>query len=66
MLAESIKDSMQIFWEFIRADKEEASGVLKSGQGYLGDILSPSDSQLLLNVRTCLEKVVLYVVVLFH
>ncbi|KAL3501410.1 hypothetical protein ACH5RR_035859 [Cinchona calisaya] len=54
MLADTIKESMQIFWEFLRADKEEANGVRKTFQGSPVD--SQADTELLMNVRTCLEK----------
>lgn len=56
MLAQTIKESMHIFWEFVRADKGEADGILKSVQGSLADPRAAVDSELLMNVRTCLEK----------
>ncbi|CDP00332.1 unnamed protein product [Coffea canephora] len=56
MLAQTLKESMHIFWEFLRADKEEADGILKSVQGSLADPRAAVDSELLTNVRTRLEK----------
>ena len=50
---------MHIFWEFLRADKEEADGILKSVQGSLADPRAAVDSELLTKVRTRLEKVCL-------
>ncbi|CAI9096605.1 OLC1v1032792C2 [Oldenlandia corymbosa var. corymbosa] len=49
VLADTIKEAMQTFWDFIHADKEEASGLL-------GEIQSPEVSGLLMNVKTCLGK----------
>lgn len=52
MLAEAIKDSMQTFWEFIHADKDESNGSSTQNINQ-----SPADSELLQSLKSCLEKV---------
>lgn len=55
-LAEIIKESMQVFGEFIRADKVETFAALKGIQGSPVDHLNPADLELFINIKTCLEK----------
>lgn len=51
-LAETIKDSMQVFSEFIRSHKDGTNGAFKGTQ-----LMNPSDLELLSNIKTCLKKV---------
>ncbi|PSS28739.1 Cobalt-precorrin-5B C(1)-methyltransferase [Actinidia chinensis var. chinensis] len=50
ILTEFIDESMRVFWEFLRADKDEAS---RSTHVHLQD---PSDSELLIDIKTSLQK----------
>ena len=50
ILAEFIEESMRVFWEFLRADKDEASRTNVRLQ-------DPSDSELLIDIKTSLQKV---------
>ena len=54
ILTEFIHESMRVFWEFLRADKDEAS---RSTHVHLQD---PSDSELLIDIKTSLQKVCFY------
>lgn len=66
-LAEIIKESMQVFGEFIRADKVETFAALKGIQGSPVDHLNPADLELFINIKTCLEKVKFCTIyVIFH
>ncbi|GFZ14404.1 zinc finger FYVE domain protein, putative [Actinidia rufa] len=49
ILAEFIDESMRVFWEFLRADKDEASRTNVRLQ-------DPSDSELLIDIKTSLQK----------
>lgn len=50
-LAETIKDSMQVFFEFIRSDKDGTIGSFKGTQ-----LRNPADLELLSNIKTRLKK----------
>ncbi|XP_055810080.1 uncharacterized protein LOC129880174 [Solanum dulcamara] len=52
-LGEIIKDSMQVFWEFLRADKREANLTLKGVQGTQMDT---AEIELFMNVKLDLQK----------
>ncbi|XP_009602106.1 uncharacterized protein [Nicotiana tomentosiformis] len=52
-LAEIIKETMQVFWEFLRADKREASLALKGVQGTQMDT---AETELFMNIRSDLQK----------
>lgn len=56
-LAQIIKDSMRVFWEFVRADKDYGNGTLKVSHHSGIDVKDPVISDLLGNVRTQLQKV---------
>uniref|UniRef100_A0A5B6Z0Q5 Ribosomal protein L34Ae n=1 Tax=Davidia involucrata TaxID=16924 RepID=A0A5B6Z0Q5_DAVIN len=56
MLTEIIEESMRIFWEFLRADKDEANAILKGFQGTHVHLQNPSDSELLMDIKTSLQK----------
>lgn len=55
MLREIIEESMQVFWEFLRADKDEASLSLKGFRGTKVDH-NAADSELLMNIKSSLQK----------
>uniref|UniRef100_A0A5B6Z1A4 Ribosomal protein L34Ae n=2 Tax=Davidia involucrata TaxID=16924 RepID=A0A5B6Z1A4_DAVIN len=56
MLTEIIEESMRTFWEFLRADKDEASVILKGLQGSHVHLQAPFDSELLMNIKASLQK----------
>lgn len=47
-------ETMQVFWEFLRADKREASLALKGVQGTQMDT---AETELFMNIRSDLQKV---------
>lgn len=55
-LAEIIKETMQVFWEFLRADKREANLGLKGVQGTQMDT---AETELFMNIKSDLQKVCL-------
>lgn len=57
MLTEIIKELMRIFWEFVRADKDEANVILKGHLGTQIELQNPDDSKLLMDLRTNIQKV---------
>ncbi|KAL2946759.1 hypothetical protein AAZX31_20G032600 [Glycine max] len=54
-LAQIIKESMRVFWEFVRADKDYGN-VIKISHQIGVDVKDPAISDLLGNVRTQLQK----------
>ncbi|KAA8532978.1 hypothetical protein F0562_032905 [Nyssa sinensis] len=56
MLTEIIEASMHVFWEFLRLDKDEANAIVKGLQGTHVDLQNPSDSELLMDIKTTLQK----------
>ncbi|XP_057949993.1 uncharacterized protein LOC131144996 [Malania oleifera] len=56
MLTEIIEESMHVFWEFLRADKDEANVILKGLQGTQIELQEPADYELLMDVRKILQK----------
>ncbi|XP_009774044.1 uncharacterized protein [Nicotiana sylvestris] len=52
-LAEIIKETMQVFWEFLRADKREANLGLKGVQGTQMDT---AETELFMNIKSDLQK----------
>lgn len=57
MLIEAIEQSMQVFWEFLRADKDESSVFLQSHQQSHLNLQDLVDSELLTDIRTDCQKV---------
>lgn len=55
-LADIIKESMSVFWEFIRADKDYGNVILKASQYNRIDLKDPLISSLMLEIRTQLQK----------
>ncbi|XP_022776878.1 uncharacterized protein LOC111318346 [Durio zibethinus] len=56
MLTDIIEESMQVFWEFLRADKDEANATSKTPQQAQVAPHDPIDLELLMDVRTDLQK----------
>ncbi|KAL6969594.1 hypothetical protein U1Q18_029305 [Sarracenia purpurea var. burkii] len=57
MLIENIDESIRVFWEFLRADRdEEGNAVWKGMQPTHSHLQDPLDSQLLLEIKTSLRK----------
>ncbi|XP_058096488.1 uncharacterized protein LOC131242102 [Magnolia sinica] len=56
MLGEIMEESMRIFWEFIKADRDEAHVILKGLLSSQAEVQDPSDPQLLANIQADLQK----------
>ena len=57
MLTDIIEESMHVFWEFLCADKDEANATSKTPQQAQVAPHDPIDLELLMDVRTDLQKV---------
>ncbi|MED6121649.1 hypothetical protein PIB30_032190 [Stylosanthes scabra] len=56
-LLEIIKESMQVFWEFVRADKDYENVIPKISKKRIGnDVSDPEISDLLVDIRVQLQK----------
>ncbi|KAK6928193.1 Protein of unknown function DUF1666 [Dillenia turbinata] len=55
MLVENMEESIRIFWRFVRADKD-ANHVMKGLRGIQLELQDPADSDLLMEIRTNLQK----------
>ncbi|KAK7362298.1 hypothetical protein VNO77_04408 [Canavalia gladiata] len=55
-LAQIIKESMRVFWEFVRADKDHGNAILKASHQTEIDVKDPAISDLLGSVQTQLKK----------
>lgn len=55
-LAEIIKDSMRVFWEFVRADKDYGNLIFKASHYSIIDLKDPVISRLMVDIRTQLQK----------
>ncbi|XP_019428141.1 PREDICTED: uncharacterized protein LOC109336163 isoform X2 [Lupinus angustifolius] len=55
-LVDIIKESMSVFWEFVRADKDYGNVILKGYQQIGLDLKDPATSCLLVDIRTQLQK----------
>lgn len=56
-MEEIMEESIRIFWEFVRADKDETPGILKGFIGTHVELQSPSDFDLLEDIQADLYKV---------
>ncbi|RDX65240.1 hypothetical protein CR513_56116, partial [Mucuna pruriens] len=56
MLADIIKESMRVFWEFVRADKDYGNVIFKASQHNRIDLKDPLISGLLVDIRTQQQK----------
>lgn len=58
MLVEILEESIRTIWRFIRADKEASNLTVKGLRGeHQVELQDPADSQLLVEIRTDLQKV---------
>ncbi|TKY69683.1 structural constituent of ribosome [Spatholobus suberectus] len=55
-LAEIIKESMRVFWEFVRADKGYGNVILKASQHHRTDVKDTLISGLMVDIKTQLQK----------
>ncbi|XP_061358597.1 uncharacterized protein LOC133302792 [Gastrolobium bilobum] len=55
-LEQIIKESMQVFWEFVKADKDYGNAILKVSHQTGIDVKDPAISDLLGDIRTELQK----------
>lgn len=58
MLVEILEESIRTIWRFIRADKDASSLALKSLRENQVELQDPSDSGLLVEIQTDLQKVI--------
>ncbi|URE15678.1 hypothetical protein MUK42_03559 [Musa troglodytarum] len=58
MMEDIMEESIRIFWEFVKADKDETPGILKGFMGSHVDLQDPSDSDLMEDIQSDLRKVV--------
>ncbi|XP_077213834.1 uncharacterized protein LOC143848720 [Tasmannia lanceolata] len=56
MLEHLMQESMMIFWEFIKADKDEKAVILKGFLGTQPELQDPADSELFMNIQAILQK----------
>ena len=59
MLAKIIEDSLRVFWEFVRADKDEKNVILNSPHQNHINLQHAADLEVLMNTRSDLQKVCL-------
>ncbi|KAL5981156.1 hypothetical protein ACLOJK_029077 [Asimina triloba] len=59
MLAEIMAESMRIFWEFLRADRDEAPSILKGFLSLQAELQDPSDSHLFASIQADVQKLLL-------
>jgi hypothetical protein len=64
-LAQIIKDSMQMFWEFVKADKEDGNVFHKVSHHKGNEGEDKEISDLLGDIRTQLHKVFIYISIWF-
>jgi len=57
MLVEILEESIRTIWRFIRADKDASSLTLKGVKESQVQLQDPSNSELLVEIRTDLQKV---------
>ncbi|KAH1261019.1 hypothetical protein GmHk_02G003990 [Glycine max] len=55
-LADIIKESMRVFWEFVRADKDYGNVIFKASQHNRIDLKDPIISGLMVDIKTQLQK----------
>lgn len=57
VLEEIMEESIRIFWEFVKADKDETPWMLKGLLGTHVQLQDPSDFKFMANVQSNLQKV---------
>ncbi|KAL5179051.1 hypothetical protein HKD37_01G000442 [Glycine soja] len=55
-LADIIKESMRVFWEFVRADKDYGNVIFKASRHNRIDLKDPMISGLMVDIKTQLQK----------
>jgi len=65
MLVEILEESIRTIWRFIRADKDASSLALKGLKENEVQLQDPSNSELLVEIRTDLQKVTKVSIVTF-
>lgn len=58
MLVEILEESIRTIWRFIRADKDASSLTIKGLREHHVELQDPADSQLLIDIRMDLQKVI--------
>ncbi|CAD5189289.1 unnamed protein product [Musa acuminata subsp. malaccensis] len=56
MIEDVMEESIRIFWEFVKADKDETPGILKGFMGAHVDLQDPSDFDLMEDIQSDLRK----------
>ena len=59
MLVEILEESIRIFWRFVRADKDANVVTKSTRKGTQVEPLEPADLELLADVQTDLQKVII-------
>ena len=57
MLVEIMEESIRIFWQFLRSDKDAENVISKGRKGTQIEPQDPTERELLTEVRTSLQKV---------
>lgn len=56
-LEDIMEESIRIFWEFVKVDKDETPGFLKVLMGAHAELEDPADSKLMEEIQINLDKV---------
>ena len=57
ILEDIMEESIRLFWEFVKADKDETPGILKGLMGTHVQPHDPSDSKFMADIHSKLHKV---------
>lgn len=57
ILEDIMEESIRIFWEFVKADKDETPGILKGLMGTHVELQDAADSELMTDIHSNLHKV---------
>lgn len=60
MLEDIMEESIRIFWEFVKADKDETPVILKGLLRAHVELQDPSDYELMMDIQAILQKVGLH------
>lgn len=61
MLTEIMEKCIRIFWDFIKADRNETNVILKGFLGTGTELQDPTDLELLTDIRADLQKVAFFI-----
>lgn len=64
-LEDIMEESIRLFWEFVKADKDETPGLLKGLMAPQVELQEPSDYELMMHIHSILQKVRHIMLVLF-